>query len=470
MSLDKLIRERDKRKLERSLIEYTKYAFLNKNKKEFLINWHHQLIAEKLEAVFRGEIQNIIINIAPRYSKTEIAVKCFSEWAMAKTSGRCKFIHLSYSDMLALDNSAEILEDMKSPWYQKFWPIKGKKGKDAKGFWETEAGGEYYATSTLGQITGFGAGEVDSESFSGAIIIDDPLKPEESLSGLMRQKANERLVHTIMSRRNDSRRTPIIIIMQRLHEDDMSGFCLSGQTGEHFEHLNIPAINEDGTALWPLKHTIEQLRQMQTATANMFAGQYMQNPIAGSGNLFTKEMFEFGPVPLECDYSYITVDTAYTDKQDSDGHAMMSGKILGDKLYIDKIYNKQIKAEDAEKETIGFVKSSNQYGFRGAYIEPKGHGIYLNQVLPKKGIYMPPESDLKEFFKDRRLNKTERANNVLPYLSNRKIIINENIIGKEDFLQEVITFPRGKHDDLTDCLIDMIKLVYSKEGSIFDAL
>lgn len=469
-TIESIEQEIEKRTLEESLLDYTKWSFKNiyGGAKEFIVNSHHKTICDYLEKVYRGEIQNLIINIAPRYSKTLIAVKSFTEWAMAKTMGRCKFIHLSYSDMLALDNSSQIMEDMSSDWYQSHWPIQNKKNKDSKGSWETTSGGAFYATGTMGSVTGFGAGEMDSKVFSGSIIIDDAMKPEEAYSDSQRSKINERLVHTIMSRRNDPK-TPIIIIMQRLHEDDMTGYCLQGKTGEEWIHLSIPAINEDGTALWAEKHSIEKLKEMQKASPGVFAGQYMQNPVAGSGNMFVSEMFEFGPIPQEQDCSYITADTAYKDKQENDCTAMIAAKIKDNQIYIEKIYNKRIKASDAEREVIGFVNSFAAYGFRGAYIEPKGHGIFLNQILQGK-VPMPTDSDIEEFFKDRKLNKVERANNVLPYMSGRKIIVNENIEGIETIINQIISFPRAKHDDVVDCLIDLIKLVYCKEVTIFDAL
>ena len=103
--------------LEKSLIEYVCWRFEKRTKKKFIINEHHIILCNALEDVFYGKITNLVINIAPRYSKTEICVKSFIEWSMARTKARAKFIHISYSDSLALDNSSEI-RDLYRSLYQ----------------------------------------------------------------------------------------------------------------------------------------------------------------------------------------------------------------------------------------------------------------------------------------------------------------------------------------------------------------
>jgi phage terminase large subunit-like protein len=118
---------------------------------------------------------------------------------------------------------------------------------------------------------------------------------------------------------------------------------------------------------------------------------------------------------------------------------------------------------------LSFIsRFSSQYGFRGVYIEPKGHGIYLNQYLPRQGVLIPSESTIKEFYSDRKLNKVERANNSVPHLANRRIHINPNIYEKEILVAECLSFPKARHDDFTDCVIDMVKLVFARRLSILD--
>jgi predicted phage terminase large subunit-like protein len=236
---------------------------------------------------------------------TEIAVKMFIAWCLANNAA-AKFIHLSYSDDLALDNSSAIRDLVKSAEYQKFFPMALRADSDSKKKWFTEARGGLYATAAGGAITGFGAGGMGrrrvgtgspADGFAGAIIIDDPLKPDDAFSDTMRDRINRRFTNTIASRTN-SPETPIIVIMQRLHENDMTGFLLNGGSGEEWEHLCLSAITETGEALWPEKHSIEMLRQMEMADPYTFAGQYMQRPSPLAGGIFKPDNIQIvGAIP-----------------------------------------------------------------------------------------------------------------------------------------------------------------------------
>ena len=203
-------------------LNFTRYFFKQMQKKKFVIGAHHKVVCDALDQVLRGETKRLIINIAPRFGKTELAVKQFIAEGLALNPA-AKFIHLSYSGNLAMDNSVAIKDIVKSEAYMEIFDTRIKDGSDTKNRWETEQGGGVYATSTLGQITGFGAGAVDIPGepyqFSGAIVIDDPIKPEDALSDIVRERVNRRFETTIRNRVN-SRNTPIIIIMQRLHDDD----------------------------------------------------------------------------------------------------------------------------------------------------------------------------------------------------------------------------------------------------------
>ena len=272
----------------------TRYFFYNRFARKFVVGQHHAKIAQALDRVYSGECKRLMILLPPRYSKTEMAVKTFIAKGLALNAAS-KFIHLSYSKDLALDNATEVKEIIQSEFYQALFPhIKIAKGEAVKHKWYTEQGGGVYTTSTAGQITGFGAGDVENEfeiaqqidelehhpEFAGAIIIDDPIKPEDASSVTMREKVNMRFETTIRSRTN-SRNTPIIIIMQRLHKNDLCGYLLATEADD-WDVLTLPAltIDEDGneTALWEFKHTVEELHKIRAANRFVFETQYQQNP------------------------------------------------------------------------------------------------------------------------------------------------------------------------------------------------
>lgn len=252
---------------------------------------HHKTICQALERVFNGECKRLIINVPPRYSKTELAVVNFVAWAM----GRCpdaEFIHASYSADLAALNAMQARELVQHEVYREIFPETAvRQDSSARNHWRTTGGGVMYAAGAGGTITGFGAGKA-RDTFGGAIIIDDPHKADEALSDVKRPAVIRWFQNTLESRKNDPRRTPIILIMQRLHEEDLAGWLLAGGNGEEWEHICLPALRDDGTALWPEKHDVGMLRTMQDAAAYTFSGQYQQRPTPPEGGMFKPDLIE----------------------------------------------------------------------------------------------------------------------------------------------------------------------------------
>ena len=301
-----------------SLEKYTKAMFKAQYHRSFSMNHHHQLIFEALQDVVDGKCKRLIINMAPRYSKTECVIKMFTSWCFALNPS-CKFLHLSYSDLLVKDNSAIIRGIMMEPLYKTLFPnsvLEKEKGSSER--WKTTSGGEFYAVSTQGQVTGFGAGQVDEVDedqlsvddltfdnelnqmlgligakqniFNGAILIDDPMKPEDGESEIVRERINTRFESTIRNRVN-SRNTPIIIVMQRLHENDLCGYLLDKEP-EEWRVLSMPALKTDENgnkiALWPMKHTVEELEKMREINPVIFDTQYQQDPKPKEGLMYSE--------------------------------------------------------------------------------------------------------------------------------------------------------------------------------------
>ena len=279
------------------------FEFLHKT--PYILGEHHRKIFDALDRVVKGETRKLIINIAPRYGKTEICSKMFIAYGLA-LNPEAKFLHLSYSGSLVEENSMAVKDILDSEYFKALYPTRIDSGTRTR--WKTSAGGGVLATSTLGQITGFGAGTVDKEEgseevtdgdideytaffnpdrFSGAIVIDDPLKPDDALSDLVRESVNRRFETTIRNRVN-SRKTPIVIIMQRLHEHDLCGYLQELEPDE-WTVLSLPCIEyEEGEAkaLWPFKHTLEELGKLRKVNEFVFETQYMQNPTPMEGLLY----------------------------------------------------------------------------------------------------------------------------------------------------------------------------------------
>ncbi len=224
---------------EESHLAFSQVFFKRLEAIKFILNWHHKLFADVADMVIQGLITRLIVNCPPGFTKTMMFVVMLFARALA-LNPRSRNIHLSHSETLALDNSAKVRQLVRDPLYHALWPnVELRTDTTAKSLWYTPEGGGLKAGSTGGQVLGFRAGLMVPE-FSGLIVIDDPIKVRDASSATVRDRINSELVSTIKSRLMLPS-TPIIIVMQRLAEDDMSGFCLKGGTNEKWHHLMIPS-------------------------------------------------------------------------------------------------------------------------------------------------------------------------------------------------------------------------------------
>ena len=373
-------------KCKKSLLFFSRYFFKEVYKKKFVVNSHHELISETLEKVIKGDIKRLIINMPPRYGKTQLAVKYFIAHCLGLNPS-AKFIHLSAADDLALDNSEEIRDLVSTEYYQEVFPnVTLNRSTTGKKKWYTVDGGGVYATSAGGQITGFGAGSFyekneddlnefltdieQKEDFGGAIIIDDPIKPEDAESSIKRDRVNNRYDTTIKNRVN-SRETPIIIVMQRLHPNDLCGHVLKNTT-EDWHVLKVPAIIEENgekRALWEFKHTLDELEIIRGKTPlsiSTFDRQYLQNPKPLTGLLYTKFM-TYDELPGS-GLRYAYVDTA---DMGSDFLCSIVWEEIGNLKYlIDVIYTQ----EPNETTEMMVAKQMLEHGVNYCRIESNNGG------------------------------------------------------------------------------------------------
>lgn len=429
---------------EEDLLFFARYMYKENHRRNFSVAPHFVEITKALHKVWKGETNRLIINIPPRYGKTELAIKMFVSWCLAKNP-YSKFIHLSYSDSLALDNSSQTKEYIQSEAYQELWQMDLKKDAQSKSKWFNQYGGGIYATSSGGAITGFGAGVADSETFSGAIIIDDPLKPDDAFSEVKRKAVNERYNNTIRSRVND-RKTPIIVIMQRLHEEDMSGFLLDGGSGEEWEHLCLPALDENNAPLWEDKHTFFELEQIRQANKYTFAGQYMQTPSPDEGGEWKRNWFtivEKSFLPPSIRWNMV-IDGAYTKNTANDPTGIQIYGKHGNDLYILSSIDKYLEMP----ELLRFIPEHiNALGVFVSMIkiEPKASGKSLAQLL-RRGTKLNVSEIKSDFVM---MSKIERARTVSPFLEGGRVFLVKGH-WNEPFLQQIATFPNAKHDEHID--------------------
>lgn len=317
---------------------FARYFFKQRMGSRMIVAPHHRVIQQTLDRVISGEITRLIINIPPGYTKTELATINLIGRGLALNS-RARFLHLSYSHNLALLNSSTARGMVKSSAFQAMWPMTLRDDADSKAMWWTEHGGGVYASSAAGQVTGFRAGHME-EGWQGALIIDDPVKPDDAYSDAVRGDINKRFNETIKSRLAIET-TPMVVIMQRIHYHDLSGYLLRGGSGEKWYHLNLPVIIDNAKPypeenthgipvehglpdgwLWPFKHN-ESHRLALASHRRTFEAQYMQSPrrFNAEGALWTEGMVSAAramAVTEKLSRTVVGIDPATTSSEESD--------------------------------------------------------------------------------------------------------------------------------------------------------
>lgn len=444
-----------------------------KTRKQFVVKDFHKEIITHLQKIVLDENYknsnsvNTIINIPPRHGKSTI-MDYWVVWGYT-INPYCNFIYTSYSQSLAHKMSQTIKDIMGCEEFKELYPeITFHKKKDAKGIWSLKNGGEFVATALGGQITGFGAGNIGNE-FGGAIIIDDPLKPDDAKYPKKRQNALDYYTDTLKSRKN-SPSTPIVLIMQRLHTEDLTGHLLENEKKD-WTHFKFKAVNEEkNTAIWEEVKSFRELAEIKISEPKIYYGQYQQEPIIEGGNLIKQNWFRYfnyeDTLKLRLNKVFIVGDTAFKTKEHNDYTVFTLFASDGVNLYVLDMIRGKWEATPMEAEltklwdkwkniNIGFMSVKCQ----GIYIEDKGSGTGLIQTLKSKGMPIRDVERSNMYSKDKRSkDKLTRFYEMELYFSSGRIYLpNWDLRIKQEIITECIRFTADmshKHDDIVDTLID----------------
>lgn len=463
---------------ERSHLYFTRFFFKEQQGSAFRVGPHHRVICETLDRVLAGEIDRLVISIPPGYTKTLAAVIAFIARGLAVSGGRARFIHASFSAELVNENSVAIKDIVSTEPYQQMWGIAFRADASAKGRWMTDQGGGLLAKPAGGPITGFRAGTMDP-GFTGALVIDDPLKPDDAYSAIEREKINRRWHSTFKSRlaRED---VPVIVIMQRLHMDDFAGFLLRGGADCKWHHLLLPAEIDNSAPypdeythgipidhglpdgpLWPEKHGPEHLKIL-SADEYTYASQYLQRPIALGGNLFKAEwLVDWSDLP-DMTWRAIYVDTAQKvgAKNDYSVFQLWGAGRDGKAYMIDQARGKweapELKAVAVQFWRKHAALQGPQHGhLRSMKIEDKVSGTGLIQSLARDGI--PVEPIPRGGDKD----KYTRALDAIPSFAAGLVRLppRSEAPWRVEYDRELLSFTgQGDvHDDQVDPTVDAVK-------------
>ena len=504
-------------KCEADHLFFTRYFFKTRNGFKFKVNWHHHVFARAVERVMSGKTKNLLINVPPGSSKTEEVVINFMARGIA-LNRYARFLHLSYSETLAALNSQTARDIIQSDEFQELWPTAISNDDKAKARWNTldekenKAGG-VYAVALGGQVTGFRAGRM-VEGFQGAILIDDPLKPEDAFSKVKRDHANQILQTTVKSRKANPE-TPIVVIMQRLAENDPTGFIKNGNLKEvgEWEVITIPALidekyiqenaltflspdiiamidgedqDEKGRwSYWPYKEPLHTLLDMekgnhadkegQRMSKLVFAGQYMQAPKPIGGNLIKGEWFKRYKVLPRIMERYIFADTAQKTKEHNDYSVFECWGYGSDgNIYLLDMIRGKWEAPELKRRAIAFWEKhkaaswelNNLGPLRKMYVEDKSSGTGLIQQLAK-----PERSENRQPIPvegiQRNIDKLSRVIDAITYIEPGMVFIPEAAEFTNDFVNECEAFNATMthdHDDQIDPMVDAIEKLLSNKN------
>lgn len=464
----------------------------------YIPNWHHKYLCRIIDEIIAGERKDTIINIAPGSGKTEIASIHFPAYSMVKLK-KVRNLNISFADSLVKRNSKRVRDLIKSVEFQELWPCKFGTCKDDELQVLDDSGKvrfESISKAAGGQITGARGGYI-TDSYSGAVLLDDFDKPADMLSAVFRANNHVMLKNTIRSRRASSvkgKATPIISIQQRLHVNDSTWFMMNGGMGINFDLVKIPAlvtedyvdtlpdwikqqfiddvlsseyIERDGVkyySYFPGKESVHDLVAMWDSDSYTFLSQYQQEPVALGGNLINVDWLQrisdtLRP-PAKYDYRFMTLDTAMTTKSYSDFSVLQLWGYKDGKIYLLDQRRGKWEAPELEAELLDFEKmarASNQTDgiLRKIIIEKKASGIGLIQSAGR--VMRTP---IEPYVPDN--DKLTRVMSALPQIKAGNVILPESATWLNGLLTEVAAFTADDshvHDDQIDCLTMAVNLV-----------
>lgn len=424
--------------------------------KGFIDNWHIDAIVYCLEQSIRGNMPRLVINMPPRHLKSFIVSIALPAFILGQDES-AKIICVSYSDELAKSLSRDFKRIIESEWYRQIFP-NVRPTKLTENELVTDAGGGRYATSVGGTLTGRGGD---------FILIDDPIKPEDAYSDKIRDSVNDWYKSTLLSRLDDKEKSVLILVMQRLHVNDLTGFA---EACGGFHKLSLPAIalkaesipigesknyyRQAGEALHEEREGLAILENIRNQVGEYnFTAQYQQRPEAPEGGLFKRKWFN--PVdnapPLTTEgYLCVSIDSALSTSETADYSAITLIYSLPTGHYVLHAERGRWDYETLRDKILAYVK---RYGKQVVFIvERAGSGISLILALRKAGLNCFDHIPNQE--------KLVRAAIVLPvFAAGRVFIVNKE--GHNDwvepFINEFTLFPNGKFDDQVDSLVQAIR-------------
>jgi predicted phage terminase large subunit-like protein len=446
-------------KYRRSLREFTKAAWPTiEPGVDFQNNWHIDAISDHLEAVVNGDIKRLIINVPPRHSKSISTAVVLPAWAWATQPSK-KFLYASYSASLSIRDSTKCRRLIDSPWYQAHFGDKFKLSGDMnqKSRFENSHNGYRLSTSVSGSLTGEG-GDI--------IVLDDVHNVVEADSTKVREGVLDWWDQAMQTRLNDPKTGAFVIIMQRVHEQDLTGHVLANELGDEWDHLMLPARYEighptpmrsslgftdprtkEGELLWPARFGEKELSVLERSLGSYAAaGQLQQRPSPKGGGILKASWWvpwESEEMPKNIEYVLQSWDTAFEAKESSSFSARTTWGVFKNQgvmcaivleAWFDKVSYPDLRriAQEAYSE----------WQPDAVLIEKKASGQSLLQDLRMAGI------PVLAYSPDR--DKEARAHASSAMLEDGRIFYPSSRKWAKDLIDICAAFPAHPNDDVVD--------------------
>ena len=452
-----------------NLLGYIQFTF-----PKFIINWHHRVLVEKLEALLEGKIKRLMVFMPPRHSKSEIVCRRFPTFVLGKYPDT-KIIIASYSASLAHQMNRDCQAIMRSRQYRILFPdtVLPRENKETK----TPQQGGYLCNSETTQIVGR-SGSILAAGVGGGItghgfdigIIDDPIKNwQEAHSPVYREMVWNWFV-TVFSTRQNTQDAKILITMTRWHEDDLAGRIINRMktdpTFERYEIVSLPAIKEgettdydkrkEGEVIWPERFSLDFMLQKKKEGEYKFNALYQQRPSAPEGNIVSRDWWQYyDENELDISSLELIIQSWDMNFKDTKTGSFVVGQVWGlkgaDVFLLDQVRGRWDFPTTIEQ----FRMVDRKWKTSAKLVEDKANGPAVISSLKHEipGI-LPVQVEM---------NKVLRANAVSYLIKAGNVYLPKNAPWVDEFVDEWANFPNGANDDQVDATTQVLKFLLIPE-------
>lgn len=457
--------------IEKALCEKSFYYFFKigwqfVDPEKFVDDWHLKILCDHLQQVYEGKIPRLIINIPPRCAKSLIATVFFPVWCWVKRP-EMKFLTGSYSREFASRDTVKSRYLIQSPWFQKLWGERFKFSSDQnqKTYYINTKQGERYSYSVNGALTGSGAD---------IILVDDPINASNANSKVIRDSTNAWFSEALSTRLNNQQTGAIILIMQRLHQNDLTGYLLEKEKDKWF-HLSLPMRFEGERKKYDKRRRERQilskrfpnhvLIKLEDALGSYgTASQLQQRPVPREGGIVKLEWLEYYselPKVTQFDWSW---DTAIKKGEHNDFSVGTFWAMCEDGYYLIDMWRRKVEYPQLKNQVEVLGNSNNAAEI---LVEDKSSGQQIIQDLRQSTnlpiIGMCPGKDMLQ-------SKEERLSLVSSLFEAGKVKFPKNKKWMKELIDELINFPNATHDDIVDSMSQYLSRKINKRKFRFDVL